>query len=78
MSQRRRSSQAIFLLVSCVITFFFYLFLSRLQQLSAIPAFARKYQSACSTCHNDPPELNDFGWAFKKNGFKFPKAEISA
>ena len=38
-----------------------------------IPAFARKYQTSCSTCHNDPPELNDFGWAFKKNGFKFPK-----
>jgi hypothetical protein len=38
-----------------------------------IPAFARKYQTSCSTCHNNPPELNDFGWAFKKNGFKFPK-----
>jgi hypothetical protein len=38
-----------------------------------IPAFARKYQTSCSTCHSDPPELNDFGWAFKKNGFKFPK-----
>ncbi|HLH30508.1 MAG TPA: hypothetical protein VKY31_04860, partial [Terriglobia bacterium] len=40
---------------------------------SAIPAFARKYQIACSTCHNDFPQLNDFGEAFKKNGFKFPK-----
>jgi len=39
----------------------------------AIPAFARKYQTACSTCHNNFPELNDFGEAFKKNGFKFPK-----
>ncbi len=35
----------------------------------AIPAFARKYQTSCSTCHNDFPELNDFGEAFKKNGF---------
>jgi hypothetical protein len=40
---------------------------------SAIPAFARKYQTSCSTCHNDFPELNDFGEAFKKNGFRFPK-----
>ena len=40
---------------------------------SAIPAFARKYQTSCTTCHNDYPELNDFGEAFKKNGFKFPK-----
>lgn len=39
----------------------------------AIPAFARKYKTACSTCHNNWPELNDFGRAFKVNGFKFPK-----
>lgn len=39
----------------------------------AIPAFSRKYQTSCSTCHNNFPELNDFGMAFKKNGFKFPK-----
>jgi hypothetical protein len=38
-----------------------------------IPAFARKYQTSCSTCHSNYPELNDFGEAFKKNGFKFPK-----
>src|SRR5271157_6012848 len=38
-----------------------------------IPAFSRKYQTSCATCHNNFPELNDFGLAFKKNGFKFPK-----
>lgn len=27
----------------------------------SIPAFARKYQTSCSTCHNNFPELNDFG-----------------
>jgi hypothetical protein len=42
-------------------------------QLMAIPAFARKYKTACATCHNNWPELNDFGRAFKLNGFKFPK-----
>ena len=42
-------------------------------QASAIPAFARKYHTACATCHNNWPELNDFGLAFKLNGFKFPK-----
>lgn len=42
-------------------------------QANAIPAFARKYHTACSTCHNNWPELNDFGLAFKINGFKFPK-----
>ena len=40
---------------------------------SAIPTFSRKYQTSCTTCHSDFPELNDFGEAFKKNGFKFPK-----
>jgi hypothetical protein len=44
---------------------------------SAIPAFARKYQTSCTTCHNNFPELNDFGEAFKKNGFKFPKDDES-
>ncbi|MFI5073305.1 MAG: hypothetical protein ACHP8A_20775, partial [Terriglobales bacterium] len=39
----------------------------------AIPAFSRKYQTSCTTCHSNFPELNDFGIAFKKNGFKFPK-----
>lgn len=42
------------------------------RQGTAIPAFARKYQTSCTTCHNNYPELNDFGEAFKKNGFKFP------
>lgn len=42
-------------------------------EAKAIPAFARKYHTACSTCHNNWPELNDFGIAFKINGFKFPK-----
>jgi hypothetical protein len=50
-----------------------YFLLGQTPRTSAIPYFARKYQTSCSTCHNDPPELNDFGWAFKKNGFKFPK-----
>jgi hypothetical protein len=41
----------------------------------SIPYFARKYETSCSTCHNNFPELNDFGEAFKKNGWKFPKDE---
>src|SRR3984893_3105609 len=44
---------------------------------SAIPAFSRKYQTSCATCHNNYPELNDFGEAFKKNGFKFPMDDDS-
>ena len=44
---------------------------------SAIPAFSRKYQTSCATCHSNYPELNDFGEAFKRNGFKFPKDDDS-
>ncbi len=47
--------------------------LASVPKASAIPAFSRKYQTSCTTCHNNYPELNDFGEAFKKNGFKFPK-----
>lgn len=49
------------------------LFLMGIPNAQAIPYFSRKYGTSCTTCHNDFPELNDFGWAFKKNGFKFPK-----
>lgn len=52
---------------------FIYFLFSETPRTAAIPAFARKYQTSCSTCHNNYPELNDFGEAFKKNGFKFPK-----
>src|SRR5713226_1171151 len=52
---------------------FVYFILGSSSRVSAIPAFSRKYQTSCSTCHSNFPELNDFGEAFKKNGFKFPK-----
>jgi hypothetical protein len=39
---------------------------------SAIPAFARKYGTSCTTCHTIYPKLTPFGEAFRRNGFKFP------
>jgi hypothetical protein len=39
---------------------------------SAIPAFARKYDTSCLTCHTIYPKLNPFGEAFRRNGFRFP------
>jgi hypothetical protein len=36
----------------------------------AIPAFARKYNVACSTCHEAWPKLNDFGQLFRDNGYR--------
>ena len=51
--------------------------LASVPKTSAIPAFSRKYQTSCTTCHNNYPELNDFGEVFKKNGFKFPNDDES-
>lgn len=39
---------------------------------SAIPAFARRYETTCTTCHIVPPKLNAFGIAFKNNGYRIP------
>ncbi|MGZ7080870.1 MAG: hypothetical protein ACXVJT_15760 [Thermoanaerobaculia bacterium] len=40
---------------------------------SAIPAFARKYETSCQTCHVGFPKLNAFGEAFRLNGYRMPK-----
>lgn len=37
---------------------------------SAIPAFARKYQMSCKTCHSPIPRLKDYGNTFAGNGFR--------
>lgn len=36
----------------------------------AIPAFARKYQFSCSTCHAPAPRLKPFGEEFAARGFR--------
>ena len=41
----------------------------------AIPAFSRKYQTSCSTCHYAFPKLNKFGKTFQNNGYRYPKGE---
>jgi len=38
----------------------------------AIPAFARKYQTSCQTCHIIFPKLNAFGEAFRLRGYRMP------
>ncbi len=41
----------------------------------AIPVFARRYQTACTTCHVVEPKLNTFGIAFRNNGYRIPLGE---
>lgn len=38
--------------------------------VSAFPAFARKYGLRCTACHESWPKLNDFGRAFRDNGYQ--------
>ncbi|HEX9756304.1 MAG TPA: hypothetical protein VGB26_00725 [Nitrospiria bacterium] len=41
----------------------------------AIPAFARKHDLSCTSCHTKPPRLNAFGEAFHMAGFQIPMTE---
>jgi hypothetical protein len=38
----------------------------------AVPTFARKYKTSCSTCHYAFPRLNSFGNAFRNNALRYP------
>ena len=38
----------------------------------AVPAFARKYQTSCQTCHSVFPKLNAHGEAFRLRGYRMP------
>ncbi len=44
-------------------------------EAAAIPVFARRYATACTTCHVIIPKLNAFGLAFRANGYRMPAEE---
>jgi len=52
---------------------FSFFFLS--QEAQAIPSFARKYRTSCTTCHVAIPKRNAFGEAFRRNGFVLPRGD---
>ena len=39
---------------------------------TAVPYFARRYDTPCATCHALPPKLNRFGEEFLARGYRFP------
>lgn len=41
----------------------------------AIPAFARKYDMTCQTCHSPIPKLKPYGEEFMNNGYQIPDKE---
>jgi hypothetical protein len=47
-------------------------FLLAPDEAQAIPAFARKYNINCTTCHTAVPVLNPFGQRFLENGYQLP------
>jgi hypothetical protein len=44
----------------------------------AIPAFARQNKTECTSCHTIFPQLNEFGEAFRKNSYVYPRAAADA
>lgn len=44
-------------------------------EVEAIPAFARKYQTSCQTCHVAFPTLTPFGEAYRRNSYRWPAGE---
>ena len=51
------------------------IFLMSVQEVAAIPDFARKYNTSCSTCHYAIPKRNAFGEAFRRNGYVMPMGD---
>jgi len=51
-----------------ILSFIVILFLAN--DIFAIPAFARKYNMTCKTCHSPFPALKDYGNEFAGNGFQ--------
>src|ERR1700686_3752447 len=46
------------------------------QPAHAIPAFARKFNLKCYSCHTIPPALNKTGYMFKRLGYRMPPDEM--
>ncbi len=51
------------------------LFAGFAREATAIPAFARKYRTSCTTCHVAIPKRNAFGEAFRRNGYQIPAGD---
>lgn len=53
------------------------IFLAINESADAIPAFARKYNMSCQTCHSPIPRLKAYGADFAGNGFRFADKQAS-
>jgi hypothetical protein len=64
-----RSMTAFFRFLGCMLAI---LVIWPWPRAEAIPAFARKYQTSCQTCHIAFPKLNPFGVSFRLRGYHLP------
>jgi hypothetical protein len=46
---------------------------SIVNEVQAMPNFARKYSLGCTSCHSVVPRLNEFGWKFRAAGYRLPE-----
>jgi hypothetical protein len=60
-----------------LVTTVFIVMIIALNDVIAIPAFARNYKMSCQTCHSPIPRLKAFGDEFAGNGFTMPEMESS-
>lgn len=58
-----------------IIAFLTICFICFSQYSEAIPAFARKYDMSCQTCHSPAPKLKAYGEEFAGNGFRLADKE---
>jgi hypothetical protein len=58
-----------------VVTLFMISLLLTTGKAHAIPAFGRKYDMTCNSCHTREPRLNPFGQRFQENGYQLPETE---
>ncbi len=65
------------LLMSFMVFFVVNIFFTFVDRAEAIPAFARKYKTSCTTCHVAIPKRNAFGEAFRRNGYVMPQGDVS-
>lgn len=68
-ANRIRGSRNCIFMLCCIVSSLFFLS----EESSALPVFARKYHTSCSTCHIAFPVRNGFGEAFRNNGYRFPE-----
>lgn len=51
---------------------FITLWVVEIKNADAVPAFARKYDVTCNSCHTRQPRLNPYGQKFLENGYQLP------